>query len=409
ALPRAAAAQSAEARLVGTAAELEEAFRSAPDAGGRILLAPGRYDFARLRERSFSGPLVLGSADPAARAVFSANLHLEDVANLVIEGVDFVTGGFREHKGRMDKVQLGLTGCRAITVQDAGFTGYIPTAAEGVDPEAPNLDRDYALAGYGRDYGIGMSGCEGMRALGLVMSDLRAAIGCNRSRDIRMEGIEVARAREGINIHDVTAVTIAECHFHGFRPWLARASPRRDHPDMIQYWAGREGIGLNEVEIRDCLFHQGPGEPWTQTIFGHMQNVKDGTDRATGLRITGNTIVNRHVWGISLGDADGVVIADNLLLPSPDLPDAPERGHVPTISLERTAGAEISRNTLLPYDGLHRPVRAEPEALADGRVRLAPDNRLLSTRPVAPAFWRKLTPDLSSPAARYRARHGWTG
>ena len=401
-------AQVLPARTVHTAAELETAFAAAPD-GSRILLAPGRYDRANLRNRSFARGLVLTSADPAQRAVFAYNLYLDGVEGMTITGVDFATGGFFEHRGRLDKVQLGLTGCRNIVVQDGTFTGHIPTAQEGIDPEAPDLDRHFALAGYARDVGMAVNDSRQIRIEGLRLNDLRIAITSEGSAGVEMLGLEIARAREGINLVDSRDLVIAACHFHSFRPWLSRASPKRDHPDMIQYWAGKAGRGIDGLTVRDCLFHQGPGDPWTQTIFGHMQNVKTGTSLATGVKVTGNTIVNRHIWGIYFGDARDVDIAGNLLLPSPDLPDAPAPLNTPTISLERASEVRVRGNTLLPYQGLARPIRAEPEALADGRVRVERDNRFLATRPVMPEFWRKLEPDLSSPAAAYRAGRGWPG
>ncbi|WP_139840097.1 hypothetical protein [Pseudoruegeria sp. SK021] len=395
-------------RLVRSAAELEDAFRNAPD-GSRLLLAPGQYDQARLSARSFARGLLITSADPSSRAVFSQNLYLNGVENVTITGVDFTTARFFEHQGRMDKVQLGLTSCRDVLISDATFTGYIPTVEEGIDPESPDLERHFALAGYTRDNGLALVECENIQAEGLRMLDLRTALTCGSCERIRLYGIEVAGAREGVNFLDTRDLTIAECHFYGFKPWLAKASPNRDHPDMIQYWAGTKEIGVHRIEIRDCLFHQGPGLPWTQSIFGHLRNRSGQADKASEIYVSGNTIINRHIWAIYLGEASQVVVTDNLLLPSPDLPDDPEQINTPTISLEGCRDVDVIRNTLLPFQGPDRPIRADKGALKDGRVRLASDNRFLDTRPVVPNFWRKVTPDLASPAAAYRARRGWTG
>lgn len=400
------AAQIIPARVVQNAAELEDAFRTAPD-GSRLALAPGRYDQVRLANRRFARGLTLTSADPQNRAVFTHNLYLENVETVTITGVDFTTARFFEHSASFDKVQLGLISCRNILVQDAVFTGYIPTIEEGVDPEAPNLDRHFALAGYGRDYGVRIVGCENIQAEGLRMYDLRTAMACSHSERVRFFGIEVARSREGINFHDTRDLTISECHLHSFIPWLGKASPRRDHPDMIQYWAGKDALGVHRIEIRDCLFHQGAGQSWTQTIFGHMHNMPNQTDNASEFYVTGNTIVNRHVWAISLGDMSTAVIADNLLLPSSDLPDAPTQLETPTIALEGSRDVDVIRNTLLPYLGAKGQIRIDKGATEDGRVRLASDNRFLSTRPMLPEFWREVVPDLTSPAATYRARRGW--
>ncbi|WP_108261286.1 hypothetical protein [Mangrovicoccus ximenensis] len=188
-----ARAEPVPERTVASAAELEEAFRSAPD-GSRLLLAPGQYGHVRLADRSFSRGMVLTSADPARRAVFARNLHLDGVGNMAITGVDFATAGFVEHRGRMDKVQLGLTGCRDLVVSDAAFTGYIPAAGEGVDPEAPDLERHFALDGYARDVGIAVRDCTDVLAAGLRMTDLRIAVACEGSDRVRLLGIEVDRA-----------------------------------------------------------------------------------------------------------------------------------------------------------------------------------------------------------------------
>lgn len=399
--------QAIPTRTVHTAAELEAAFRDAPD-GGRLLLAPGRYGAARLAHRRFPRGLTVTSADPARRAVLERNLRLHDLDNVTLRGVDFRTGGFFEHRGRWDKIQLGITACRNMVISDLAFTGHIPTVEEGVDPELPDLERHFALAGYGRDKPMQLTGCDNVLVEGVRMADIRIGLGCNTSRRIRLQGLEIARAREGINFRDTRDLTISDCHFHSFRPWLAEASPKRDHPDMIQYWASAEEIGIHRIEIRDCLFHQAPGQSWTQTVFGHLHNLPDNASTATNLLVTGNTIINSHVLGIALHDARDVVVADNVLLPTADQPDVPRQIKAPGISLHGSRNVDVMRNSFLPFSGAARPVRTKgTEVLADGTVRVAPDNRLLSTRPSHPDFWRKLSQDVPSPAARYRAQRGW--
>ena len=128
----------------------------------------------------------------------------------------------------------------------------------------------------------------------------------NDLHDIRSDGMDFAQVHGAI---------IEGNHIHDFRT----APQSADHPDMIQFWTAGTTEPSTDIVIRGNVLDLGNGT-WTQSIFlGNEAVSQDHAGTAMYYRnvtIVDNVIVNSQAHGITVAEADGVIIQHNSVLHS---------------------------------------------------------------------------------------------
>ena len=362
---------------VSNASQLQAAFAAAQD-GDRIELTGGNYGSVTLAGRSFSKGITVASADPADQAVLE-DMKISKVTGLTLADIEI--DGTQLGPNGTQMTRLFVRDSQNLTLTGLTVEGHIPTAAQGVDPNAASTTRLQPITGYGYDLGLRLLGCSNVTVNKSDFADLKIAVAMSQSSGITFADLDIHDVREGVDMNDVRGVTIEQSHFHDFKPWLGPSSSVGDHPDMIQFWGDNSTFGVHDLTIRDNLFQQTADNPWTQTIFGSV--INSGVT-ATNFVIKDNIIVNSHLNAISLYGVDGAIISRNLLLPnSPSIND-PTPVNTPSIVLVDTHNATISGNSYVPVSKTN-PIHVD---LTDPTIRVASDNVVLSTDPVSPLYWR---------------------
>lgn len=367
---------------VATVDTLSVAFAAALD-GDVIELAPGTYGAITLSGRHFETGIVIRSADPANPAVFTDRLELRSLSNVDLENIDIHGAALADGK---NMPRLFLRSTTGVELRDIDVTGYLPTPSDGVDPDLPTATRSAPLVGYGYEIGIRLYETQDTVLRGVAFDALGTGLYVGRSGNVLVEDSRFTGLREGIQFFDTSDMTVRRNDFRDFNPWLASIrdpdynSRVHDHADMIQYWGANSIDGLHRITISDNHFEMPEGSD-TQTIFGNLRTGPEGIT-ATDFSVTGNTIINGHPNAIRLGDIDGGLIADNVLLPNGT---SVSKYWSPTIELLGARNVDVRDNAFVAWTGgfILNWTAAE---LAAANITLA-DNTLLSTSPTSPDYW----------------------
>ncbi len=348
-------------RLVHNATELKAAFSAAVD-GDRIELAAGAVidSYVRLKDEQFSTGVTITSQDPNNPGVFTAGLELFQVSNVTITDVDFRFDSFPSVDA------LFVRSSDHITLQNLDFDGYVPTAADGVDPYDPATKGNDPIIGYGSGRGLRIMNVDTLSVADVSMQDYNNAIRLEDLTNGDLTRLDLEGMRDGITFTDVVGLSITDSYIHDFKPWLVGST--KDHPDMIQYWGKYGTLGNHDVTIQGNVFEQSTG--WTQTIFGEMRKSPAGIT-ATDFHILDNVIINGQQNAVRLDGVDNAQIENNLFLPN--VPGA----NFPRIDLRNTTNYTLTGN-VLAQSGVIGLSDSATEALG---------NQLLSKTPTDPDYW----------------------
>lgn len=272
--------------------------------GETILLPKGDYGALTLNATSpfpvqFSAPVTITSADPAHPARFS-KLALNKVRNLHFDNVLFKYTFKPADKPYTQDFLIMQS--RDIAIRGSWFEGDV---ARGVGPEAD---------GYGFAYGLGIRVSSGIVIEDCTFHTFAGAMQINQSENVTLRGNEIYGLRvDGMQFAAVQSVLVEGNYIHDFR-----ISPKvNDHPDMIQFWTSGTKVPSRNITIRGNVFNSGHGL-YTQSIFMRNELVdQKQAEREMYYRnvlIEENVIINAHLHGITLGEADGVMIRNNTLI-----------------------------------------------------------------------------------------------
>jgi hypothetical protein len=300
------------------------------------ILVLGAGDFGALALRGLAGtvaaPITLRSADPAQPGRLSG-LDLREVAHLRFEGLVF---DYSFAPGDPPHLRpFAIQNATGILFDRNLFDG---DRAQGVSP----TDDGFPTA-----FGLSVRSCTDVVITQNEVRGFYRGLVIGGSDDLLVSGNDLHDIRmDGMNFAQVSGVVIAQNHIHDF----ARSLDSGDHADMIQFWTNGTEAPSTDIVIRDNILNAGRGW-YTQSIF--MRN--DLVDRGLAgdemfyrnITITGNVIINAHLHGISVGETDGLVIANNAVLRN-RLAEGPDDN--PGLWTPQIRVAEASRDVAITHN-----------------------------------------------------------
>lgn len=295
--------------------ELLQALNEA-SGGETIYMEGGDYGDLALIDNSrlnleFPATVTLTAADPFDPPAIGG-LDLRGASNISFENVSFL---YEFEEG--DQIwtrPFKVTNSENITFEDCVFEGDL---AEGLT-EADN--------GYPSGFGLQVTNTTNITLENSEVSGFYKGVVIARSDGVTVSGNDVHGLRmDGLGFSQVTDVVIEDNHIHDFDRSLSSA----DHSDMIQFWTANGTAPSENITIRGNTLDIGQGE-FTQSIFMRNDMVDKGLAGEEmfyqNVVIEDNVIVNGHAHGITLGESNGVSIANNTVLhadgASPDGTDA---------------------------------------------------------------------------------------
>lgn len=280
--------------------DLQVSMAAMPE-GGTLLLGGGDWGDLVLKDRSWPDgrPLVLQAADPSDPPRFTAGL-ISNVEGVVLDGIvvdhSFESGD--EYYLPVFRVEKS----RNITIQDSLFDGDDAWEVSPVDD------------GFPTSYGLNIRWSSDVTIRGNEVRNFLRGVVVSESRNLAVLGNDIHSIRsDGMNFAQVEDVLIEGNHIHDFRRSLASD----DHADMIQFWTTQTETPTRDVVIRGNLLNSGKG--WhTQSIFMRNERVDLGQAGAEmfygDVTIEENVILNAHLHGITVGEADGLIIRNNTVV-----------------------------------------------------------------------------------------------
>ncbi|MCB1333340.1 MAG: right-handed parallel beta-helix repeat-containing protein [Roseivivax sp.] len=285
---------------VADAGALASALRGAGP-GDTLLLAPGAYGAVKLSGISGAAgqPVTLRSADPKAPATVAA-LTVNGSAYLTLDGLLF---DYVYQPGDDPKL-------RPYSVSRSQHVSIVNSVFDGDRPD----DRGPVDAPYGTAFALSVQGSSEIEIRGNEIRDFYRGMVLAQIDGLVVADNDVHTIRmDGLNFAEVTRVLVENNHLHDFN----RSVDSKDHADMIQFWTNGTKTPTTDVVIRGNILNSGLGA-YTQSIF--MRN--DLVDRGKAGRemfyrnmvIEENVIINAHLHGITVGETDGLTIANNTLI-----------------------------------------------------------------------------------------------
>lgn len=273
-------------------------------AGDVLLLAPGDHDALRLSGvfGTPDRPVILRSADPANPARFS-RLDLNAVEHLAFEDLVFdyrFTPG--DNPGKLRPFQVHKS--KGIRFSRVLFDG---DRAQGTNSAAD---------GFGAAFGLSLRWARDIQIENATFRTFFRGMVTGQSQGITLRDSDFYGMRsDGADFAEVRDVRIEGNHFHDFE----HAPDAGDHPDMIQFWTASTKTPSTGITIRNNVLNAGMGY-WTQSLFMRNEVVDRGKAGHEmfyrDVEISGNVIINRHIHGITVGQAEGLTIRNNTLIRS---------------------------------------------------------------------------------------------
>ena len=287
------------AETVSTAEELLEILQSAAP-GTDITLAPGNYGTLTLTnlKGTAQAPIRISSADPETPASISA-LDLRESEHIVFENLlfDYQYNAFDPPNLRVFEIFTS----RNITFRHNLFDGDI----------APSDDTGQ---GYPTAFGLSVRASTQITLDQNEIRDFYRGLIFFDVVDIKITNNDVHSIRsDGMNFAQVENLLIEDNTIRDFK----RLVTSGDHADMIQFWTASTTRPSRNIIIRGNVLNSGTGA-FTQSIFMRNELVDRGQAGRdfdySNVTIEENVIINAHLHGITVGQANGLNIKHNTLI-----------------------------------------------------------------------------------------------
>ncbi|MBL4806166.1 MAG: VCBS domain-containing protein [Rhodobacteraceae bacterium] len=271
--------------VVSNDAELMQALKNA-SGGDVIKLLPGDYDVS-IKNYNFDTPVTITSADPSNLAHME-NLYISNSSNITVEKMaihseDGPIGAWGEYLAY-------VTQSSSIVIKDNKFGNDSPTA------HADNF------------IGLAVKNSTGVDVTGNEFSNLGNGGGFSYSQYLNVSDNYVHNIRsDGFDFTSVQHVEVTGNTITDFYPGSG------DHSDYIQF-TGYDNIPAStDIVIRDNMLVQGDGK----TAQGLFMKTDAGSPFQNVL-IENNVIYQAAYHGISIYNAEGLVINQNTVISPPD-------------------------------------------------------------------------------------------
>ena len=327
---------AADTRPVSGPEELQAAL--AAEGTTVIELEGGRYGRIHIERlaASASNPLVIRSIDPANPAIL-AELRVVSSANITFQDIRF---DYSHSAADLDwHWPFSVILSDGIVVHNSIFDGDVAT---GRGPDADGL---------GFATGLYVQDSTQITIADNEISGFRYGLKLVRTRDVTVRGNDIHSLRQdGMQLVEVDGVLVEGNFIHDF---LGKPN-WDDHRDMIQLWTAGTTMASRRVTIRGNVLNSGLGS-YTQTIFmGNEQVWQNGAGPEMYYRdllIEENVIINAHLHGVTIGEADGVTVRNNTLIRNP-LSDGTGELSIPRINISPAArNVRIERNVVADIRG----------------------------------------------------------
>ena len=286
---------------VASSEALAEALRKAGPAT-TIRLAPG--DYGSLVVQGLAGeagaPVVIASADPSRPARLSG-VVLRQVADFEMRDllIDYTFSPGDEGYERVFEVYDSRDVILSQLVLDGDEAYGVSATSDG----------------FPTGHGLVVRGVDGFTLEDSEVRGFFRGLEFSRSQDVTVRGNDLHSMRmDGMTFAQMNRLLIEANWIHDFDRSLASG----DHSDMIQFWTTKTDEPSRDVTIRGNLLASGTGA-FTQSIFMRNEEVDQGSQSFAkmayrNVRIEDNVIINAHLHGITVGETDGLVVADNAVL-----------------------------------------------------------------------------------------------
>jgi hypothetical protein len=282
-----AASYSSEAAVVSTSEDVQKALLAAKG-GETISLKPGTYGALTIKKgRPYQRPVTIRALDPANPPVFTQQMLLRDLENVVFRNLHFQASAGAKPRPPVVRVYGG----RDLVFTDNLFQGF--RDAEGH-----------------HGYGIMADGTARLTIRSNRFRKLNRGVVASRIRSFTAQRNDISDiGHDGFSLADIQDGEISGNLIEDFYPLPGY------HPDGIQFHSGNQ-LASRDVLIQNNLIISAPDRR-IQGIFMRSGYESDPTQRFRNIRILDNIVIGAMWNGIAVLKGDGLEIARNKVLHLP--------------------------------------------------------------------------------------------
>lgn len=340
--------------IVKTNAELARAIGMA-NGGDEILLDRSGSPYSiDILNRSFEGDggLSIRSADPDNPSAI-ATIDFKSASHITIENVEFDSSSV--YKSRPEWLNdINIIGGEDITIRDSRMIG---TATEFLTRDNPEAKADnMGLVRY----------IDGFTFENNFVSNYNFGLNLRESENVVIRNNEITALQgDPLRIAGLIDAVVEGNYLHD----LIGSDITVNHMDLIQLWSSRTTNVTENLTIRGNILDAGDGVG-AQSIFMRNEQV----DRSGGtavdrfyknIVVTENVIYNGQLHGVTVGETNGLTIANNTLVTNPAagvMAGDELRVSDPSINV-----ADLSRNVRIT-DNITAKINAPAQAVLSGNV-----------------------------------------
>jgi Right handed beta helix region len=270
-------------------------------AGDTILLASGNYG-AFSTGNDYSSSVTIKSASAGSPATFSS-VSLNGATGITFDSITF---DYKFKAGdTVDATPFSVSGSTNITFKNSVFDGDVASGLSAIDN------------GYAAGRGLLVTASNGVTVEGSLFTNWHRGLIIGESSNVKVLNNEVTAIRsDGMDFIQVKNILIEGNNIHDFRS----APNSGDHADMIQFWTTGTTSASTDITIRNNTLNIGQGT-WAQSLFMRNELVDQGQAGASmyyqNVLIENNTISNAHTHGITVGEANGLIVRNNVVIAAP--------------------------------------------------------------------------------------------
>lgn len=267
-------------------------------AGDTILLASGNYG-AFSTGNDYASAVTIKSANAGAPATFSS-VSLNGATGITFDSITF--DYTYKADASLQTSPFTVSGSSNIAFKNSIFDGDVASGRNSIDD------------GYAVGRGLAINSSDGVTVENSVFKTWMRGLVVSESSNVKILNNEVTGIRsDGMNFIEVQKVLIEGNNIHDFR-----AAPNSgDHGDMIQFWTTGTISPSTDITIRNNILNIGQGS-WAQSLFMRNEVVDKGLAGSSmyyqNVLIENNTISNAHIHGIAVGETDGLIVRNNVVI-----------------------------------------------------------------------------------------------